>query len=114
VDVLDVQAKGYDVTLSTPREGSGTAGEAIALIKGAENPELGKKLIDWSTSPAMQSLFAKYEINFIPSPPDVKVSASLAEVLKVANFFVIDLDYAGANRKRIVERWVNEVLHLKE
>jgi iron(III) transport system substrate-binding protein len=114
VDVLDVQAKGYDVTLSTPREGIGTAGEAIALIKGAKNPELGKKLIDWATSPAMQSLFAKYQINFVPSHPDVKVSASLTEVLKVANIFTIDLDYAGANRKRIVERWVNEVLNLKE
>ena len=28
--------------------------------------------------------------------------------------FPIDEAYAGANRKRIVERWVNEVLNLKE
>jgi iron(III) transport system substrate-binding protein len=114
VDVLDVQAKGYDVTLSFPREGIGTAGEAIALIKGAKNPEPGKKMIDWATSPAFQSLFAKYQINFIPAHPDVKMSASLTEALKDAKIFPIDLDYAGANRKRIVERWVNEVLHLKE
>ena len=114
VDALDTQAKGYDVSVSFPKEGIGTAAEAIALIKGAKNPELGKKLIDWSSSPAMQSLYAKYKINFVPAHPDVKVEASLAEVLKGAKIFPIDDVYAGANRKRIVERWVNEVLSLKE
>lgn len=110
VDALDTKAKGYDVTVSFPREGIGSAAEAIALIKGAKNPALGKKLIDWAASPAMQSLFATHKINFVPAHPDVKVEASLAEVLKGATLFPIDAAYAGANRKRIVERWVNEVL----
>ncbi len=113
VDALDTKAKGYDVTISFPKEGIGTSAEAIALIKGAKNPELGKKLIDWAASPAMQSLFAKYKINFVPAHPEVKVEASLAEVLKGAKIFPIDDVYAGANRKRVVERWVNEVLNLK-
>jgi len=110
VDALDTQQKGYDVVVSFPKEGIGTAAEAIALLKGAKNPALGKKLIDWATSAAMQSTFAKYKINFVPAHPDVKVEASLAEVLKGAKIFPIDDAYAGANRKRIVERWVNEVL----
>jgi iron(III) transport system substrate-binding protein len=114
VDALDTQAKGYDVSISFPKEGIGTSAEAIALIKGAKNPEPGKKLIDWASSPAMQSLFAKYKINFVPAHPDVKVEASLGEVLKGAKIFPIDDAYAGANRKRIVERWVNEVLNLKD
>src|SRR5512139_4217356 len=110
VDALDTKAKGYDVVVGFPKEGIGTAAEAIALLKGAKNPELGKKLIDWASSPAMQSLFATYKINFVPAHPEVKVEASLAEVLKGAKIFPIDDAYAGANRKRIVERWVNEVL----
>jgi iron(III) transport system substrate-binding protein len=114
VDALDTKAKGYDVAISFPKEGIGTSAEAIALIKGAKNPELGKKLIDWASSPAMQSLFAQYKINFVPAHPEVKTEASLAEVLKGAKIFPIDDAYAGANRKRIVERWVNEVLSLKE
>lgn len=113
VDALDTKAKGYDVTISFPKEGIGTSAEAIALIKGAKNPALGKKLIDWAASPAMQSLFAKYKINFVPAHPDVKIEPSLAEVLKGARIFPIDDVYAGENRKRIVERWVNEVLNLK-
>jgi len=111
VDALDTKAKGYDVLISFPKEGIGTAAEGIALIKGAKNPELGKKLIDWATSPAMQSQFAKYKINFVPAHPDVAIEPSLAEVLKGAKIFAIDADYAGASRKRIVERWVAEVLN---
>jgi len=111
VDALDTKAKGYDVTISFPKEGIGTAAEGIALIKGAKNPEAARKLIDWATSSSMQSLFAKYKINFVPANPDVVVEASLAEVLKGAKLFPIDADYAGANRKRIVERWLAEVLN---
>jgi len=111
VDALDTKAKGYDVTISFPAEGIGTAAEGIALIKGAKNPELAKKLIDWATSPAMQSQFAKYKINFVPANPAVSVEPSLAAVLKGAKIFAIDADYAGANRKRIVDRWVAEVLN---
>jgi len=46
VDALDTKAKGYDVVISFPREGIGTAAEGIALLKGAKNPAAGKKLID--------------------------------------------------------------------
>ena len=111
VDALDTKAKGYDVTISFPKEGIGTAAEAIALLKGAKNPVQAKRLIDWAASPAMQGLFAKYKINFVPSHPDVAVEPSLAAVLKGAKIFPIDADYAGANRKRVVERWIAEVLN---
>jgi iron(III) transport system substrate-binding protein len=111
VDALDTKAKGYDVTISFPKEGIGTAAEGIALIKGAKNPELGKKLIDWATSPAMQNQFAKYKINFVPAHPDVTLEPGLAAILKGANIFPIDAAYAGANRKRIVDRWIAEVLN---
>jgi iron(III) transport system substrate-binding protein len=111
VDALDTKAKGYDVTISFPKEGIGTAAEGIALIKGAKNSASGKKLIDWATSPAMQNLFAKHKINFVPAHPDVALEPGLAAVLKDAKIFPIDADYAGANRKRIVDRWVAEVLN---
>src|SRR5512136_1792066 len=111
VDALDTKAKGYDVVISFPKEGIGTAAEAIALIKGAKTPAAGKKLIDWASSPAMQNLFAKYKINFVPAHPDVQLEPSLAAVLKGAKIFPIDAEYAGANRKRIVDRWIAEMLN---
>jgi len=111
VDALETKAKGYDVVISFPKEGIGSAAEAIALVKGAKNPEGGKKLIDFATSAAMQSKLAAHKINFVPANPEVKTDPSLAAVLKNANIFPIDDEYAGANRKRIVERWVAEVLN---
>ncbi|MBN1836800.1 MAG: extracellular solute-binding protein [Spirochaetales bacterium] len=110
MDALKTQDEGYDVVVSFPKEGIGTAVEAIALLKGAKNPELGKRLIDWATSPEMQKHYAPYKINFVPAYPAVAIEPSLAAVLKDANIFPIDSDYAGANRKRVVERWINEVL----
>ena len=110
VDALKTKQEGYDVAISFPKEGIGTSVEAIALLKGAKNPETGKKLINWATSAAMQTLYAKYKINFIPAHPEVKIEASLAEVIKGANIFPIDENWAGQNRKRIVERWITEVL----
>jgi len=111
VDALKTQQEGYKVVVSFPKEGIGTSVEAIALIKGAKNPELGKKLIDWAASPGMQNLFAKYKINFVPAHPDVDVEPGLAKVLEGAtNVFPIDSKFAGENRKRIVEKWVEEVL----
>lgn len=113
VDALDTKAKGYDVTISFPSEGIGAAAEGIAIVKGAKNIDAAHKLIDWATSPAMQSLYANYKINFVPANPKVKTEASLAKVLEAAKIIPIDDEYAGANRKRIVERWVNEVLNAK-
>ena len=110
VDALKTKQEGYDVVISFPKEGIGTSVEAIALLKGAKNPALGKKLIDWSTGPAMQNLYAKYKINFVPAHSEVKTEPSLAEVLKGAKVFPIDEAWAGQNRKRVVERWINEVL----
>lgn len=110
VDALDTRAKGYDVQISFPKEGIGTAAEGIALIKGAKNPDGAKKLIDWASSPAMQSLFAKHKINFVPAHPKVETEASLAAILKPAKIFAIDDAYAGPNRKKVVDRWVTEVL----
>ena len=109
VDALKTRQEGYDVAISFPKEGIGTSAEALALIKGAKNPALARKLADWATSPAMQLLYAKYKINFVPAHPDVKIDPGLAEVLKGAKIFPIDDTFAGANRKRIVERWVKEI-----
>jgi iron(III) transport system substrate-binding protein len=58
----------------------------------------------------MQSKLAENKVNFVPANPEVQTEPSLAEVLKGAKIIPIDDEYAGANRKRIVERWVKEVL----
>jgi iron(III) transport system substrate-binding protein len=111
VDALFTRQKGYDVQISFPKEGIGSAAECIALIKGAKNLAAGKKLIDWATSPAMQSLLAPNKINFLPAHPKVAPDPSLVDVLKAAKIIEIDDGWAGANRERVVKRWIAEVLN---
>jgi iron(III) transport system substrate-binding protein len=111
VDALFTRQKGYDVQLSFPKEGIGSAAECIALVKGNKNTAEAKKLIDWATSADMQSLLAPAKINFLPAHPKVAPDPDLAAVLKNARIIEIDDKWAGENRKRIVERWVAEVLN---
>jgi iron(III) transport system substrate-binding protein len=110
VDALKTQQEGYDVAISFPQEGIGTATEAIALIKGAKNPDTARKMIDWASSPAMQNLLAKHKINFPPAHPDVQIEPGLAAVIQGAKIFPIDSKFAGDNRKRIVDLWIQKVL----
>lgn len=113
VDALETQSKGYDVTISFPKEGIGAAAEGIAIVKGAKHLDAAKKLVDWATSPAMQSLLEPNNINFVPANPDVKTSPKVAKLLSTANIIQIDDKYAGENRQRVVQKWVDEVLNEK-
>jgi iron(III) transport system substrate-binding protein len=111
VDALFTRQKGYDVQISFPKEGIGSAAECIGLVKGNKNGGAAKKLIDWATSPDMQSLLAPAKINFLPAHPKVTPDPDLVAVLKTANVIEIDDRWAGDNRKRIIDRWVAEVLN---
>jgi len=113
VDALETRDKGYDVTISFPKEGIGASAEGIAIIKGAKHLDAAKKLVDWATSAKMQSLLAPNKINFVPANPNVKTSPAVAKLLATAHIIQIDDKYAGANRKRIVQKWVDEVLNEK-
>lgn len=113
VDALETRDKGYDVTISFPKEGIGASAEGIAIIKGAKHLDAAKKLVDWATSAKMQSLLAPNKINFVPANPEVKTSPAVAKLLATAHIIQIDDKYAGANRKRIVQKWVDEVLNEK-
>ena len=72
VDALFTRQKGYDVQISFPKEGIGSAAECIALVKGNKNGAATRKLIDWATSPDMQSQLAPAKINFLPAHPKVR------------------------------------------
>ncbi len=110
VDALDIQDKGYPVVITFPKEGTSDTIEAVALIKGAKHPELGKRLIDWAVGDKMQSLYATLRINFLPTSTRVDVPASVKLTLKRAKFITYDLQWVGQNRKRLVDKFVKEIL----
>jgi iron(III) transport system substrate-binding protein len=112
VDSIATQEKGYDVVISFPKEGSASAVEASGLVKGGKQPELAKKMLDWLVTAEAQSVYAQSGIGFLPTHPSAVVTPLVD--LTDANLFMVDLDWAGANRQRLVERWIDEVIQGEE
>lgn len=108
VDSIETAARGYDVVISFPKEGSVASVEAMALVKNGPNPDLAKQFMDWLVTAEAQSLFAKNGIGFLPARPDAEVS-ELVDVTD-AVFFDLDLEWAGQHRKRLIEKWVDEIV----
>lgn len=109
VDSLEIKQQGHDVVISYPKEGVAFAVEAMAMIKGAKQPELAKKFLDWAAGETMQQLYEKHKINFIPTNPNVKVTEPALDMAKV-KLIEVDILKAGQDRQRLVDRWVNEVV----
>jgi iron(III) transport system substrate-binding protein len=109
VDALEMQQKGYGVTISYPKEGVVAGIEAMALVRGAKQPEIARKFLDWASTERMQRIYEESKINLIPSNPDVKVSNPGLDMSRV-KMLPLDLKWAGENRDRLVERWVDEAL----
>ncbi|MDD3391527.1 MAG: extracellular solute-binding protein, partial [Synergistaceae bacterium] len=109
VDALEMQQMGYDVTISYPGEGVAYGVEAMGLIRGGKNPELGKKFLDWASGPSMQRLYEEKKIHLIPTHPDVKTKNPALDMSGV-KLLDLDIEWSGEHRMRLVDRWVNEIV----
>jgi iron(III) transport system substrate-binding protein len=109
-DAMEAKKKGYDVTVTFPREGVAAVIEGIALIKGAKNADAAKKFIDWTFTPEMQDLLDKNDVYMLPTLPGASIDKDVAALMKEAKLLPVDLEWVGKNRKRLVDRWINEVI----
>jgi iron(III) transport system substrate-binding protein len=109
-DAMEAKKKGYDMVTTFPREGVAAVIEAVALVKGAKNRAAATKFIDWTFTRDMQDLLDKNEVYMLPSLPEGSVNASVQALMKEATLLPVDLEWVGKNRKRLVDRWVNEVI----
>ncbi|GAB1485301.1 ABC transporter substrate-binding protein [Aminivibrio sp.] len=109
VDALEIQQKGYDVVISYPKEGVVYGVEAMGLIRGAKNPSVAKKFLDWAAGPGMQRIYEEKKINLIPTHPEVSLENPALD-MKDVRLLDLDIEWSGENRKRLVERWVKEIL----
>src|SRR5213592_3379433 len=109
-DAMEAKKKGYDMVVTFPREGVAAVIEAVALVKGAKNRELAAKFIDWTFSKDMQDLLDKNQVYMLPTLPGATIEPAVQSLMKEARLLPVDLDWVGKSRKRLVERWVNEVI----
>ena len=98
------------MVVTFPKEGVAAVIEAVALVKGAKNRDAATKFIDWTFSRDMQDLLDKNQVYMLPTLPGASVEPSVQSLMKEAKLLPVDLDWVGKNRKRLVERWVNEVI----
>ena len=109
-DAMEAKKKGYDVVVSFPKEGVAAVIEGVALVKGAKNREAAVKFIEWTFSKEMQDLLDKNNVYMLPTLPGASIDAEVQALMKEAKLLPVDLEWVGKNRKRLVDRWINEVI----
>ena len=107
-DIIQLQKEGYQLELTFPGEGTGYEIGSVAIIKGGPDQEAARKFVDWALGKKAQEIgqtVGSYQLLTNPEAQSPSESIPLSQ-LKVVNY---DLDWAGKNRKAILERWNKEI-----
>jgi iron(III) transport system substrate-binding protein len=106
---LQLADEGYPLRVVFPREGVGFEAPAISIVKGAPHPEAARKLVDWFLTEEGQNTLTDARTYFFPVSPKAKLAKGLPpfDQIPVSSY---DAVRAGRDKKRLVDRWINEVL----
>jgi iron(III) transport system substrate-binding protein len=94
--------RGYPVSLSVPADGTAPEIGAVAVVRGAREPDEARRFVDWLLSARAQDLLA--EFYRVPLHPAARVADGAVRPGDVA---VVDYDAAraAADQQRILARW---------
>jgi len=95
-------SQGYPIKATFPKEGTGYEIGALGLVKGGPELELGKKFIDWALSKQAQDLMKVWFRIPLNPQAEIAAGATKASDVKLINY---DYEWAGANNKRLIEKW---------
>jgi iron(III) transport system substrate-binding protein len=98
---------GGPVAIVYPEDGTSAIADGMALVKGAPNPDGGKKFLDWALSKETQELVVQ-EMGRRPIRTDVAPSGDLKPLdeIKLIDY---NIEWAAAHRDEFLKRW-NELL----
>jgi iron(III) transport system substrate-binding protein len=94
--------RGYPVTLSVPHDGTATEIGAVAIVRGAREPELAQQFMTWLLGTRAQDLLA--EFYRVPLNPAARVAEG-AVTLRDVQVIEYDAAVAAAEQARILARW---------
>jgi iron(III) transport system substrate-binding protein len=99
----------FPIQVIFPEEGVGFEAAAVSILKGARNLDQAKALVDWITSKAGQQAVVDSRAYFFPIRADVSAGPGLPSLsdIKLIDY---DREKAAADKSRLVDRWVTEVL----
>lgn len=104
--------KGFPVEVIFPKEGVWFEAPAVSIIKGAKNLDAAYALIDWLSSARGQNSYTDKKTYFYPVVAGAKLGSGMPEFESLKTIGVDPL-WAGAQKKRLVDRWVQDVLSAK-
>ena len=106
---LKLLDEGYPIDVVFPEEGVGFEAAALSILKGAKNLDQAKALVDWIASKEGQQMIVDARTYFFPVRTDVPLGKGLPVLsgIKIADY---DREKAAADKKRLIDRWVAEVL----
>jgi iron(III) transport system substrate-binding protein len=106
---LQLADEGYPLQLVFPKEGVGFEAPAISIVKGAPHPDAAKKLMDWFLTVDAQNTITDAKTYFFPVSPKARLAKGLPAFDQIP-ILAYDAVRAGQEKKRLVDRWINEVL----
>ena len=106
---LQLIEEGYPLKITFPKEGVGFEAPAISILKGAPHLELAKRLVDWAITVPGQNAITDAKTYFFPVHPKARLAKGLPSFDEVPAINY-DAVWAGKEKKRLVDRWINEVL----
>jgi iron(III) transport system substrate-binding protein len=108
--VVKQAVSGFPVSGVAPCEGTGYEIGSMSIIAGARNPENARKFYDWALSAAAQSEAWKVKSFQVPSNVSAESSPLAPDPAAIT---LIDYDFklygSSAERKRLLQKWDNEV-----
>jgi iron(III) transport system substrate-binding protein len=106
---LQLADEGYPLQLVFPKEGVGFEAPAISIVKGAPHADAAKKLVDWFLTPDGQNTITDAKTYFFPVSSKARLAKGLPPFDQIP-ILPYDAVRAGQDKKRLVDRWINEVL----
>lgn len=110
--ILKAMDDGYPVALVFPSEGVTYEAPAVSILKGAKNVEGARALVDWLISLEGQNVIASSKTYFYPIHPQAKLAAGMPAFSEI-NTVEMDTVWAAGEKKRVVDKWIAEVLQSK-
>lgn len=111
-DALKYYKEGFqDLIISFPNEGTGYEIGAVGVIKGGPNQKEAREFVDWALSKQAQDL-GKQVGNYQQLTHPDAVPPEEAIPLEKLNAISYDLEWAGRNRERLIQKWTTRVLGL--
>jgi len=110
--ILQSIDEGYPIQLVFPSDGVTYEAPAVSILKGAKNVEGAKALVDWLISIEGQTVIAQSKTYFYPIHPQAKLAPGMPAFDEI-NTVAVDTAWSAAQKSRLVEKWITQVLQGK-